>query len=426
VSEIFHNPLWLSNLPSEWKLEKIKHIFTDRNEKNESGNDNYLSLMKDVGIVPYSEKGNVGNKTSDTPEKYKMVYRNDIVVNPMNVLIGSVGLSKYDGCLSSVYIVLKPNEGTYPKFFHYVFFIKEFQKYLRRIATGIMEIRESVGKTEFFSEKLPVPPLQEQKLISEYLDKKVTDIDQLIKKIEEKIDLLKEQKDSLINHYIFKGVTQNPLMKDSQIGVVGSVPSHWKVQRLKTVLKVYDVRSETGEEELLSVTIGNGVVKRREYLDDDDEHLSRAESLEGYKLVKQNDLVNNIMKMSFCCLGISPHDGIVSPAYSVFTVDKNTILVGYLHQLLRTENYVVEYRRGSTGIQESRMRLYDDDFLNIAIPIPPMDEQKKILDILLEKEEVFKKVVDVELARITKLKEYKESLISSIVSGKVRITEEML
>lgn len=426
MSKIFHEPLWLSHLPSEWRLEKIKRIFTDRNEKNEGGNENYLSLMKDVGVVPYSEKGNVGNKTSDTPEKYKMVYTNDIVVNPMNVLIGSVGLSKYDGCLSSVYIVLKPNDDVFPKFFHYVFFIKEFQKYLRRIATGIMEIRESVGKTEFFSEKLPLPPLEEQKLISNYLDKKVTDIDQLIKKIEQKISLLEEQKTSLIHQYIFRGGVKDPVMKDSHIGVIGNIPDHWKVQRLKTVLDIYDVRSKTGEEELLSVTIGNGVVKRREYLDDDDEHLSRAESLEGYKLVKQNDLVNNIMKMSFCCLGISPYDGIVSPAYSVFTVDQNVVLVGYLHQLLRTKNYVIEYRRGSTGIQESRMRLYDDDFLNISVPIPPIDEQKKILEVLLEKEEVFKRIVEVEQTRITKLKEYKESLISSIVTGKVRVTEEML
>ena len=132
------------------KTNKIKNIFSNSDIKNTENNKNYLSLMKNIGIVKYDERGNSGNKTSDSPEKYKLVDIGDLVINPMNVTIGSVGVSKYSGCLSSVYIVLKPKQNINSKYYHYVFQDKGFQKYLKTISYGIMEIRESLNKTEFF------------------------------------------------------------------------------------------------------------------------------------------------------------------------------------------------------------------------------------------------------------------------------------
>ena len=102
--------MWFGEIPSHWNMYPIKHLFSERNERNEDGNTNYLSIVKDKGVILYSEKGNVGNKTSDKPENYKMVYVDDIVINSMNITIGSVGKSIHNGCLSSVYIVLNPND----------------------------------------------------------------------------------------------------------------------------------------------------------------------------------------------------------------------------------------------------------------------------------------------------------------------------
>ena len=161
-------------------------------------------------------------------------------------------------------------------------------------------------------------------------------------------------------------------------------PKEWSIQRMKNIMSVKDDRSVSGEEQLLSVTIHNGVIKRSEYLDDD-EGGSRADSLIGYKIVNKNDLVNNIMKMSFRCLGVSPYDGIVSPAYSVFTIDSTKVQPIFLDYLLRINRYVFEYRKLSKGIQESRMRLYDDYFLAIDVIIPPVREQKLIIDYLDKK-----------------------------------------
>ena len=154
-----------------------------------------------------------------------------------------------------------------------------------------------------------------------------------------------------------------PEYKDSGVNWIGEIPEKWNITRLKYCLSTREDRTETGGEELLSVTIHEGVIKRVDYIKDG-EHTSRAESLEGYRLVSKNNLVNNIMKMGFRCLGISLFDGIVSPAYSVFTLENDKVCPGYLDYLLRTDLYVSEYKKRSKGIQESRMRLYDDYFLD--------------------------------------------------------------
>lgn len=147
-------------------------------------------------------------------------------------------------------------------------------------------------------------------------------------------------------------------------------PAEWSIQRMKNIMSPREERSLDGEEELLSVTINEGIIKRSEYLNED-EGTSRADSLVGYKVVSPTNLVNNIMKMSFRCLGVSTHEGIVSPAYSVFELNQSKVDPSYLNFLLRIDRYIAEYRKLSKGIQESRMRLYDDFFLAMKVIAPP-------------------------------------------------------
>ena len=297
-------------------------------------------------------------------------------------------------------------------------FIIELNKHVTGIRQG-----KNIGWDDFSGIHLLIPPIEEQKLIARYLDKKTDQIDRLVEKIQKKIELLKEQRTSLINHYVTKGINPDVEMKDSGVEWIGEIPKHWKVTRLKYLLMSREERSHSGTEELLSVTIDPGVIRRRDYLGNEEDHISRADSLVGYKVVRKNDLVNNIMKMSFCCLGTSDFDGIVSPAYSVFSIDDDLLLPKYLHKLLRTPSYVAEYRRRSKGIQESRMRLYDDYFLDISIPVPPKGEQRSILN--QKSEDEIGLIIEKEQTRSTLLREYRQSLISSAVTGKIRITEDM-
>lgn len=192
-------------------------------------------------------------------------------------------------------------------------------------------------------------------------------------------------------------------------------PDSWSIKRMKNIMTPKEGRTSDGNEELLSVTIQNGVVKRSQYLDDD-EGGSRADSLVGYKIVHRDDLVNNIMKMSFRCLGVSPHDGIVSPAYSVFKINREKVDPKYINYQLRTDRYVYEYRKLSKGIQESRMRLYDDYFLSMKVIVPSIDEQKLISRYLDKKTSQVDSLVEKVQKKIHLLKEQRTSLINHYVT----------
>lgn len=199
---------WIGYIPKHWKTDRLKNIFKERVGKNlniktgEAVTSNILSVMKDIGVINHRDKGNVGNKMAEDITNYKLVYQNDIVVNKMNVMIGSVGISKEFGALSVIYIILITKKDSYAKYYDYFFRMKAFQKSLRRIATGILEIREAVNMTLFMQEIMTKPPYDEQIEIANYLDEKTSKIDSIVEVIGKKIEVLKEFRKTLINDVV--------------------------------------------------------------------------------------------------------------------------------------------------------------------------------------------------------------------------------
>ncbi|MDL0109187.1 restriction endonuclease subunit S [Campylobacter felis] len=189
---------WLGEIPQSWEIKPLQAIFNQRNEQNNNLEfQTILSLVKDVGVIPYEEKGNVGNKAKDDLQGYKIARVNDLVLNKMNAVIGSLGVSKYDGLVSPIYLVLYIENPNYLiAYYSYLFQTKSIQKFLRKFAYGIMEIRESIDYLEFKKMFLPTPPLQEQKEIAEFLDSKCEKIQNYIDKKQKLITLLQEKKTS--------------------------------------------------------------------------------------------------------------------------------------------------------------------------------------------------------------------------------------
>lgn len=186
---------WLGEIPQSWEIKPLQAIFNQRNEQNNNLEfQTILSLVKDVGVIPYEEKGNVGNKAKDDLQGYKIARVNDLVLNKMNAVIGSLGVSKYDGLVSPIYLVLYIENPNYLiAYYSYLFQTKSIQKFLRKFAYGIMEIRESIDYLEFKKMFLPTPPLQEQKEIAEFLDSKCEKIQNYIDKKQKLITLLQEK-----------------------------------------------------------------------------------------------------------------------------------------------------------------------------------------------------------------------------------------
>ncbi|MBL7894831.1 MAG: restriction endonuclease subunit S [Bacteroidia bacterium] len=204
---------------------------------------------------------------------------------------------------------------------------------------------------------------------------------------------------------------------------LGEFPSHWEVLRIKNLFTEMDSRSETGSEELLSVSHYTGVTLKRESLESEDDHLTNAESLVGYKLVQNGDLVINIMLAWNGSLGISPYNGITSPAYCVYRIkgDNNPEYFGYL---FTTNLFKAEFRRHSTGIIDSRLRLYSDKFFAIFSVVPPKDEQDEIVQYIKAQEDKINLFIQKKLRFIELLKEQRQSVIDlAITRGTNRNTK---
>ena len=164
--------------------------------------------------------------------------------------------------------------------------------------------------------------------------------------------------------------------KDSGVEWLGEIPMHWDVVRYKNVFKERDERSADGSETLLSVSAYTGVSPRSEIIEAG-EYLSRAESLEGYKVCHPDDLVMNIMLAWNRGLGVTRHHGIVSPAYSVFQVT-NDADPKFLDYMMRSDQITLYYKAFSSGVIDSRLRLYPDTFGSMFCVLPPSTEQAAI------------------------------------------------
>ena len=205
-----------------------------------------------------------------------------------------------------------------------------------------------------------------------------------------------------------------PAYRESGVAWIGKIPSHWTTARFKHVFRERDERSSEGAETLLSVSAYTGVTPRSEIIDAD-EHLTRADSLVGYKLVEADDLVINIMLAWNRGLGVSRQRGIVSPAYCVF-IPNQFVDPRFIDYALRSDEYVRYFGAHSTGVIASRLRIYPDVFLSLNFGLPSVREQAAIASFLDSECGKIDGLVAEQERLIALLKEKRQAVISQAVT----------
>ena len=194
---------WIGEIPEHWDCRKIGTLFRLREEKNYKSMEDVqlLSLYTGIGVFPHGEQEERGNKAV-TVEGYKVVHKNDIVVNIILAWMGAIGVSDYDGVTSPAYDVYIPSTSVIPHYYHYVFRTKGIATECYKYGRGIMMMRWRTYSSEFKQISIPFPSLTEQQSIANYLDKKCGEIDELISIKQQKIESLKEYKKSIIYEYV--------------------------------------------------------------------------------------------------------------------------------------------------------------------------------------------------------------------------------
>ena len=205
-----------------------------------------------------------------------------------------------------------------------------------------------------------------------------------------------------------------PAYRQAEGGWIGEVPSHWSIRRMKYVVREIDSRSTTGKEQLLRISQYTGVTQRRR-TDGLEEPDTRAESLVGYKRVEPDDLVINIMLAWNGSMGVSRYEGIASPAYCVYRFGRD-LQPWYFHNLLRSPDYKARIKASSTGVVESRLRLYSDDLGRIEAMLPPPDEQAAIVRFLDWANGRLERAIRAKRKVIALLNEQKQAIIHRAVT----------
>jgi len=410
---------WLGEIPAHWEVSRSKRLFQHRNERARKDDEQLTSSQK-FGVISQKEfmelEGRRVTQVEFNHEILKHIEPNDFLIS-MRSFQGGIEFSRYKGCVSSAYVVLTPTRTIIPEFYQYLF---KCHGYIQALSSTSNLVRDgqALRFENFTLVDLVVLPQEEQTAIAEFLDQKTAQIDRAIAQKEKLIALLQERRQILIHQAVTRGLNSKAPMKDSGVAWLGQVPAHWEVKRAKYLFDEIDARSETGDEELLSVSHMTGVTPRSEK----NVSMFQAEDYTGSKLCQRDDLIFNIMWAWMGALGVSDRTGIVSPSYAVYRPKQpGAFNAWYLENLLRDGNYVAEYNRVSTGLHSSRLRLYSHMFFRMEIGFPAREEQDEI-------ERATKKkttLIDDEIARtqgvIEKLKEYKATLINSAVTGKIKI-----
>jgi type I restriction enzyme S subunit len=262
------------------------------------------------------------------------------------------------------------------------------------------------------------PPISEQLAIATFLDRETAKIDELVEEQRLLIELLTEKRQAVISHAVTKGLNPTAPLKASGLEWLGQLPEHWEVLRNKAILYEIDDRSQSGEEELLTVSHITGVTRRSEKT----VSMTMAETLVGYKKCRRFDLAINTMWGWMGALGVSWCDGIVSPSYNVYGLRNLAALnPRYYDYLCRTPAHVTAIKANSTGVWESRLRIYPDTFLSMRVAVPPIEEQDTIASFLDSETAKLDELVQEAERAIALLQERRTALISAAVTGKIDV-----
>lgn len=402
---------WIGKMPAHWEVKRVKDELSSLDYKRIPLSAEVRGKMTEQSYDYYGASGVI-----DKVEDY--------IFNESTILIGEDGANLYSRSSPLAFIatgkywvnnhahILKPKRGN----IHFFCYLLEAFDYTTLIS-GSAQPKLTAGQLNRILLMVPTP--LEQVIIANYLDTKTTQIDRQIDLLSKKSTQYNKLKQSLINETVTRGLDKTVAMKGSGVEWIGEIPAHWEVKRLKELFTESKRVSTTGEEILLSVSEYTGVTQKKDNIVDD-EFITRALTLVGYKLCEINDLVINIMLAWKRGLGISPSEGIVSPSYAVYTPSKN-ISPFYFHYLLRIEDCIAEFKRNSTGIIESRLRLYTDSFYDISVAVPPVSEQQAISDYLDSKTAHISRIVSTINTQVDKLKELRKTVINDVVTGKIKV-----
>lgn len=438
---------WLGLIPKHWEAKQLKYLIkglvsgVSVNSTDVPANDDQLGILKTSCVYNYSF--NPEENKAVIMEEYDRVAcpvsKDSIIISRMNTpeLVGASGYVPKD--YPNLFLpdrlwktIFHDGLNINVKWLSHLLISDLYRKMLSSRATGTSPSMKNISKEDFLTMIVPVPPLSEQISITAYLDIKTQQIDTLIHNKEKLIALLQEERTALINQAVTKGLNPDVPMKDSGIEGLGEIPEHWEVKKLKYVSKInpsspsYSFDRASDKEVVflpMEKVSEEGIVKQ-------DLRRSISDVSSGFTYFEKDDVI--VAKITPCfengkgalLFDLQTNFGYGSTEYHTIRAGEG-ILKEFLYYITRSERFMTlgeAFMTGSAG----QKRVPTSFVQNFYTCVPPLEEQSQIVDFIKDEFLRFNHIIFKAKQEIDLLKEYKTTLISEVVTGKLDVREEVL
>lgn len=410
---------WLSSIPLHWDECRAKYLYLKVN-RPALETDDVITCFRDGQVTLRKNRRTTGFTESLKEIGYQHIDKGDLVIHVMDAFAGAVGVSDSTGKGTPVYSVCVPREDI--NSYYYAYVVREMARngFIQSLYRGIRERSSDFRFEVFAAQILPIPQREEQDQIVLYLDWQSSLIKKLINARRKQITLLEEQKQTLIQKVVTKGLGGSVEQKDSGVEYIGEVPSHWLVLLNHRIYKEQS-RKFSGDELVLSLSQKAGLLP---YVDMKERSLHTS-SYDNWKLVYPNDLVLNRFKAHLGVFFCSKYRGIVTFHYGVFEPTMK-IASKYYEALYHTAEFKRIFASRSNGMMVGLQNLSNTNFYSVYTVYPPYEEQCAIVDEIERIEERYKALTQKIEQEIELLHEYRTRLISDVVTGQVDVRNIMI
>ena len=409
---------WIGTIPSEWEIRRNKTLFDCSKEiVGKASEETQLLSLTTQGVKTKSQD-TTGGKVPESFDTYQTVMPDDIVMCLFDLDCSAVfsGISPYYGMISPAYKIIKCKSGLLPKYadywFKFVFDGRKFKSYAKNL-------RYTLNYDEFAVLPFALPNLSEQGKIVSYLDKKCSEIDDVISKTKSTIEEYKRLRQAMIANAVTKGIRANREMKDSGIKWTKKIPVEWDSIAPKALFALRKDKAQAGEKQL-TASQQYGVIYQDEYMELTGTRIVTVEK--DFDILKHVDAGDFVISMRSFQGGLeySEKSGSISSAYVMLIPDLNLVYPSFYKWLFKSSVYINALQSTSNLVRDGQAMRYSN-FAQVRLYTVPLDEQKEIADYLDKKCAEIDTLIEKKTALLAEMETYKKSVIYEYVTGKKEV-----
>jgi type I restriction enzyme S subunit len=406
---------WLPEVPATWRVVPFKHLFKEM-DRPVREDDEIITCFRDGEVTLRRNRREDGFTMADKEIGYQHIAAGDLVVHGMDGFAGSIGISDSDGKATPVLIVMNPLHDEYSRYFMYLLRVYAQLEVFLATSSGIRVRSCALNWKKLGSLPAVVPTTAEQRRIVDYLDERCAAIDEVRHTIEDEIEALRRLRKSTIHKAVTKGLDEGVPVRDSGVEWIGDIPETWDMVPNYAVFSDFKegVGGRSDEYTLLSLT-KQGVIVR-----DMDAGGKFPSSFDTYQVVYPGQMIFCLFDIDETprTVGLSENKGMITGAYDVFNVRESVCEARFALYWYLT---VDEGKHLRPYYRSLRKTLTSTMFRHVKMPLPPLNEQRRITDYLDERCAAIDSVIDTRTQQLQRLDDYRKALIFAYVTGKKEV-----